>query len=100
MEIVEIPVDDLTPHPDNERIYGDPVDDELVNSVRRLGILEPLLINTDGRIISGFCRWQAAQRLGLSMVPTRTFDSEDDPEELVEEVDEAPTEDATKEESE
>lgn len=47
--------------------------DLLVESVRRVGILSPLLIQSHGgekqRVISGFRRYEAARRLGLLVVP-------------------------------
>ncbi|MCA9546834.1 MAG: ParB N-terminal domain-containing protein [Myxococcales bacterium] len=62
-------VDDLKPHPLNERIYGDHADDELIARVQMLGIIHPLLIAHDGTVISGHRRLDAATRLGLSQVP-------------------------------
>jgi ParB/RepB/Spo0J family partition protein len=69
---------DLRPHELNERIYGDRADADLVRSVQAKGILNPLLIASDGRIISGHRRWGAAQAAGLTTVPVVVFGSDDE----------------------
>lgn len=71
-------VSKLKPHPLNAKIYGDEADDELVESIRQKGILSPLLIAHNNRIISGHRRWSAAKLLGLAEVPVVVFGSEDD----------------------
>ena len=43
---------DLKPHPLNAQIYGHEID-QLVESIKENGILQPLLIDTWDRIISG-----------------------------------------------
>lgn len=69
---------DLKPHPENEKIYHDRADAELVQSVREKGILNPLLIAYDNTIINGHRRWDAAKKVGLSDVPVVVFPSEDE----------------------
>jgi ParB family chromosome partitioning protein len=63
------PVNKLKPHPLNDQIYNDTVDDDLIASIQEQGILNPLLITKSGVIISGHRRWQAAKKLGLVEVP-------------------------------
>jgi len=46
--------------------------DSLTNSVRELGVLQPLLVRNDGdgyELIAGERRWRAAKRAGLQHVP-------------------------------
>ena len=69
---------DLTPHPLNDEIYGDGADTDLIESIRTKGILNPLLITHDNRIISGHRRWEAAISIGLDAVPVVVFGSTDD----------------------
>lgn len=74
---------DLKPHPANATIYGDetlPAD--FLESIKTLGVIEPLLVRTDGTIISGHRRWLAAKKAGLATVPTRTGDFADELEEI------------------
>lgn len=78
-----MPVAQLKPHDENAKIYGDKESvDDLCESIRRnnTGILEPLLITKDCRIISGHRRYRAASKLELKEVPVRTFDSNDEVE--------------------
>jgi ParB family chromosome partitioning protein len=62
----------------NESIYGDTVDDQLIESIRENGILEPLIVDYKNRIVSVHRRWFAAQKLGLKEVPVELFKSEDE----------------------
>lgn len=68
----------LRPHAENAHIYGDNADGELIESIRGKGILTPLLITKDNRIISGHRRWEAARRLNLASVPVTVFGSGDE----------------------
>lgn len=78
----------LKPHNLNVEIYGDEsVDMDLVESIQKKGILEPLVIRDDRVILSGHRRWLAAKHLGLDKVPCRTitFDNDlDEKEALIE----------------
>ena len=69
---------ELTPHPENVKIYGDLADSELVESVKQKGILNPLLVTYDNRIISGHRRWDAAKVAELDFVPVVVFGSDDE----------------------
>ena len=81
LEVEDFPVDDLHPHPLNEKLY--PVDEaeeaELEKSIIENGILQPLVATPDRVIISGIRRWRIAKKLGIKAVRCefRTFD---DPE--------------------
>jgi len=82
-EVRDVHPDELTPHPKNQEIYGDNEDvdglnDEFVESIKQKGVLEPLTVTSDGKIISGHRRWVAAQEVNLSTVPVRkeSFDSD------------------------
>ena len=66
---------DLKPHPLNDAIYGGGADDKLIQSIREIGILQPLIIDHKNRIISGHRRWYAASDLKLNEVPVQMFSS-------------------------
>lgn len=68
-------VTELRPHPLNDRVYGDDgaEDLDLRASVRSLGVLMPLVVLPDGRIVSGHRRWGAARAEGLTEVPTTDY---------------------------
>ena len=65
-------VRDLSPHPVNIEIYGQP-DDKLKDSLKQDGQLYPIEVDPEGRILSGARRWKAAQALGLEEVETRVI---------------------------
>ena len=70
-------VNELTPHPKNEDIYGaDEPAGDIAESVRENGVLEPLVIKSDKTIISGHRRWRAARNEGIEQVPVRIADFE------------------------
>jgi ParB-like chromosome segregation protein Spo0J len=76
--IVEIPVDELKPHPLNKAIYGSDLDDAFVQEIAKNGVYQPLLITKDKTIIAGHRRHAAAKQGGLSAVPTLVFHSDDE----------------------
>jgi ParB-like chromosome segregation protein Spo0J len=80
--IKNVAVSNLTPHPKNREIYGITVADDFVERVKRLGILEPLIVKADGTIISGHRRWLAARKCGLETVPARLAEFEDELDEI------------------
>lgn len=67
----------LRPHPENDKIYGDHADSELIESVKSKGILNPLLVTRNGTIINGHRRFEAARRLNFQSVPVVVFGSDD-----------------------
>jgi hypothetical protein len=74
--ILLIPVEELRPSPENERLYRpvDPTDPEIValaRSVKVNGIQEPLIVTADYFIVSGHRRLTAAKLAGLTAVPCR-----------------------------
>lgn len=76
--IREIPIYELTPSPENDKLYRpiDPRDPEIValaQSIKQHGLLEPLIATADGYLVSGHRRFAAAMRAGLRTVPCRTI---------------------------
>ena len=79
-----LPIDALSANPDQPRKrFGEGEIDELAASIRRHGILQPILVReaTDGgyQIVAGERRWRAAQRAQLHEVPVlvRQLDESD-----------------------
>src|ERR1051326_1258202 len=76
-----IPIDRLEPNPQQPRIdFGDL--DELTDSIREKGVLEPLLVRPSQvgarfMIISGERRYQASKRAGLKELPCIEMDVDD-----------------------
>ena len=72
-ELRDLDLDLLTPNPYQPRqVFSEAKLDELAQSIRLHGFVQPLLVRRDGerfQIIAGERRWRAAQRLGLLKVP-------------------------------
>lgn len=79
---VDVEVDKLKPHPENERIYGKDEDaSDLKDQIEEFGsIIEKLKITDEYVVISGHRRLKAAKELGYETVPCE-FVKFDSPEE-------------------
>jgi ParB/Sulfiredoxin domain len=74
-----VPIYQITPSPENQRLYRPITPDDaetiaLAESIRELGVLEPLVISADNYIVSGHRRHCAARLAGLAKVPCRVDD--------------------------
>lgn len=81
--INEIPIGQIFPNPHQPRREFDPVAlQELSDSIRELGIVQPITLRDQGDgtylIIAGERRWRASQMAGLETIPAyvRTVDDE------------------------
>jgi ParB family chromosome partitioning protein len=77
----EIPIEQITPNPRQPRAR---IDEErfaeLVESVRRDGIVQPILVRGVGQgweLIAGERRWRAAQAAGLTTMPALVREADD-----------------------
>lgn len=82
----QLPIEALQPRRDQPRRYfEDAALEELADSLRHFGVLEPILVRRgEGNkeqaayeIIAGERRWRAAQRAGLKEVPVRLLEMSD-----------------------
>ena len=73
-EIAQTPVGALKPYANNARRHSDKQIDLIARSIREFGFVNPVLIDADNSIIAGHGRFDAARRLGLSVVPTVLLD--------------------------
>jgi hypothetical protein len=68
-------VADLKPHPLSVRVYGAPTaNDELLASVKKLGVLSAIIVNPQGFVISGTSRHYAAMQCGMTEIPASLFE--------------------------
>ena len=77
----ELPVLSIEPNQYQPRErFGDEALEALVESVRDLGVLQPVLVRRTGpatyELIAGERRWRAAKRLGLETIPAVVRDVE------------------------
>ncbi len=76
------PIENLRPNPRNpRRLFTDAELDELANSIRERGIIQPIVVRAlqgdNFEIIAGERRWRAAQRAGLHDVPVAVVEAND-----------------------
>ena len=79
----EVRMDDISPNPNQpRREFDDDSLQELANSIRQIGLVQPITLRDMGDgtyvIIAGERRWRACQRVGLTTIPAyiRTVDDE------------------------
>lgn len=69
MEIVMKKTDDLIPYERNQKDHNEQQIRNVVNSIRRFGWKQPIVIDKKSVIIIGHCRYLAAKEMGLDEVP-------------------------------
>jgi ParB family chromosome partitioning protein len=73
--LTEIPIETIRPNPDQpRRHFGEAELDELAQSIRDKGVLQPILVRPaphagQYQIVAGERRWRAAQRAGVRAIP-------------------------------
>ena len=72
--LVELPIDAISPNPNQPRVHFDEeLLEELAASIREIGVLQPVLAremgNGDYQLVAGERRWRAARRAGLATIP-------------------------------
>jgi ParB family chromosome partitioning protein len=78
-----IPVDKVTPNPNQPRLAMDKAGlEDLTNSVREHGVLQPILVrpqpNGHYQLIAGERRWRAAQGAGMQAIPALIEEIDDE----------------------
>ena len=78
----EIPVGSIVPNPNQPRVHFDEESlAELANSIREIGVLQPVLVRPMGddqyELIAGERRWRAARRAGLGVIPAVVRSTDD-----------------------
>lgn len=70
MQITMRATESLKNYDNNARTHSDAQIDEIINSIKNYGFLDPIEIGDDLVVISGHARLAAAVKLGLGQVPT------------------------------
>ena len=69
-EIKHLETKDLIPYARNSRTHDEYQVNQIVSSIKEFGFTNPILVDDDNSIIAGHGRLMAAQKLGLTKVPT------------------------------
>ena len=70
MKITMRPLDSLTPYPTNPKEHPPEQIERIAASIEEFGFLVPLVIDSEGVIVAGHGRYEAAKLLNLDRIPT------------------------------
>ena len=80
LQIEYIPIDDLTPYEHNAKIHTEEQIEQIMESIEKFGMNDPIAIWKDNIIIEGHGRLLACQSLGIEEVPIIRLDDLTDDE--------------------
>jgi ParB family chromosome partitioning protein len=82
--VLDVPIELIRPNPEQpRRLFGPEELEELAESIRERGVLQPILVRptpgqpSEYQIIAGERRWRAAQQAGLRAIPALVRDLAD-----------------------
>jgi len=68
------PIDKLIPYARNARTHSPAQIDQIAASIAEFGFTNPILVGSDGVIVAGHGRLEAARKLGMKTVPVIVLD--------------------------
>jgi ParB/RepB/Spo0J family partition protein len=80
---MKIKVSSLTHHPKNKEIYTLSSIEELMESISEVGLLQPLIVDSNNQVISGNRRFESIKRLGWKEVEVEVKEVKKGEEELL-----------------
>lgn len=69
MDVKNIPIGEIVPYARNAKKHDKRQIDNVAESIRQYGFVQPVVIDRDGVIVIGHCRVLAAKKLGMDSVP-------------------------------
>ena len=69
MNVKNIPIGEIVPYARNAKKHDKRQIDNVAESIRQYGFVQPVVIDRDGVIVIGHCRVLAAKQLGMEAVP-------------------------------
>ena len=69
MYVKNIPIGEIVPYSKNAKKHDKRQIDNVAESIRQYGFVQPVVIDRDGVIVIGHCRVLAAKKLGMESVP-------------------------------
>jgi len=78
---MKIPIDQIHSHPLNQTIYDLSNIEDLLTSIREVGLLTPVVVNQQYQLISGHRRIEAVRRLGWDEVDVEVIETASEDEE-------------------
>jgi DNA modification methylase len=80
MEIKNIDINLILPYSRNQKKHEKKQIEQVANSIKRFGFVQPLVIDKDNNIVIGHCRYEASKLLGLNEIPCVVVDNLTDEE--------------------
>ena len=74
MNVVYKAIGELTPYEKNAKKHDQKQIDNVAESLRQFGFVQPVVVDKDGVIVIGHCRVLAAKKLGMKEVPCVSVD--------------------------
>lgn len=79
MDIVNLKVKDLKPYEKNAKQYDQTQIDNVAESIKQFGMVQPIVVDKDNVVIIGHCRLEACKKLKFKEVPcVRTEDLDEE----------------------
>ena len=69
MKIINKKLSELTPYDKNAKLHDKTQIQNVAESIRQYGFVQPIVIDRDGVIVIGHCRYEAAKKLKMTEVP-------------------------------
>ena len=69
MEVKNVPIDSLKPYARNAKKHPQTQIENVAESIRQFGWVQPIVVDGSGCIVIGHCRYEASKRIGLTEVP-------------------------------
>lgn len=74
MKIVDTPMGEIRPYRRNTKKHDSKQVANVAESIRQYGFVQPIVVDGDGVIVIGHCRYAAARKLGMATVPVVRVD--------------------------
>ena len=68
LKVIDVPVADIKPYPNNPR-RNDAAVDAVAESIKKFGVLVPIVLDKNSVIVAGHTRYKALKKLGWESVP-------------------------------
>ena len=69
MKTVNIKLNDITPYKNNAKKHSDMQINNVAESIKQFGMIQPLVIDKNNEIVIGHCRYEALKRLEVKEAP-------------------------------
>ena len=69
MEIINIKIEKLKPYEKNAKKHDQTQIDNVAESIKQFGMVQPVVVDKDNEVIIGHCRLLACKQLGMKEVP-------------------------------